>query len=240
MNELLIRLSAGEDVVNEVITHEIKLAQKLAHRFRIKYPNKKMDITSVALLALVRGVNTLQGDCKAEYIEPTLNRMIRNAIITFLNSDNLIPVPRGSKYDAEKRGEFIIMPLIFSIDRQASPLKESSHKTTNTFEIPDNTYCEMVAGKELREDFDCRLDKQEKQNLEARLKGLSLIEIATSRKCSPQFIGQLLKNMREKCYAVSIYSERESLLQGRWILQQRKAASKTNLPIESVYRPCAT
>ena len=231
MHELLVRLSAGEDVVNEVITHEIKLAQKLAHRFRVMYPNKQMDITSVALLALVRGVNSLRGGIEAEFIEPTLNRVIRNAIMTFLNNDKLIPVPRGSKYDANQRGEPIIEPSIFNINICGDD---------GDYEISDTTYREMLAGKELREHFDCVLDKREKELLEARLRGMSLCEIAISRGCSQQYVGQLLKEMRKKCYAISIYKEREGLLQRRWIFQFRKNESEESVPAESVCGACAT
>ena len=230
MHELLVRLSAGEDVVNDVIIHEMTLVMKLSHRFQIAYPRKQMDIISVALLALVRGVNLLYAENPtAEEIEPTLNVMIRNAILTFLNDDKLIPVPRSTKYDANQKGESIIEPSIFNINICGDE---------GDYEIRDNSYCEMMEGKELQEHYNCVLNQHDKEILEARLKGMSLKEIAISRGCSQQYVGQLLNKLRRKCYAISIHAEQEDILQRRWLLQRRKDTSKKIIHDESVHRTC--
>lgn len=239
MHELLIRLSAGNDVVNEVIVHEMSLAQKLAHKYRILFPYKKYDITSVALLALVRGVHELCGEVPAEDIEKFLNTRIRTAIITYLSKDKLIPIPRGSQYDATQHGEPIIPSKIFRIDSESTDA-ESGHHTGSTYEISDTTYCEMMAGIELREHFDCVLNEQEKQILEDRLRGLSQTEIAIGWGCTPQYIGQILKQIRKKCYGISIHKERENLLQGCRILQLSENTSEEVISTEPVCGACAT
>ena len=230
MHELLVRLSAGDDVVNDVIMMEIGLANKLAHRFRVSYPSKQMDITSVALLALVRGVNALRGEIEAQDIEPYLNIRIRTAITTFLSIDKLIPIPRGSQWTAAQRGDHFDEPSVFNIS--------NTGEDGSDYEISDNSYCEMIAGNELREQVDCILDEQEKEILEARLTGLSLIQIAEARGCSPQYVSQLLQKMRKKCYAISILSERQDPLQRCRVLQPREETSETLIQNESVRRTC--
>lgn len=232
MHDLLVRLSGGEDVVNEVIEMEIPLAEKLSWKYRSqkKYP-RDAEVLSIAYMAVVKGVNDLKGHIKPEHIEPTLNRRITNAILTFLSLDKLIPVPRASKFDAGQRGDPIVEKSIYNINVCGDEAD---------YEIADNTYTEMRDGKELQEYFDCVLNDLEKQIIQSVMRGLSNVAIAKGRGVSKQYIGEILRGIRQKCYAISICSGREDTLQGCGVLLPREESSQTLISDEYVRRTYAT
>lgn len=226
LQELLLRLSEGDDsVVNDIIELEVPLANKLAHRFRVQFPNKQMDITSVALVALVQGVHKLV-ECAIDSIEPTLNIIIRNAILDFLNDDNIIPISRRQRNRAIEKGCPIQEPRIWSLDVRTD--NDGHH------EISDDSYIEEIKVLELYHYFTFILTSDEKSILNQMIRGETQKEIAEGRGVSRSYINQIIKDIRKKCYAISIHSKWEDNVQRCRFLQRRQAASKAVLSTKPV------
>lgn len=203
MNKLFLQLVNGQNVVNDVIRDQMKLAKSLAWRFMIANPNRKEDVESTALIALVHGVNWIYNhpevNFTAESIQPFLNRTIRNAIIEFLNGDRMIPIARHTLHRYADLGTPIYRPSVFS-----------SHNLEHDrdYDVPDESYVHERNASEMQTDLEKHLTQMEKSVLNLRLKEYNQYEIAKIMDCSQSWINQIIVGIRDKYTTLSVCGKR--------------------------------
>lgn len=230
MDATLYRLVTGDDVINDVIIMETKLAIMLSTRFLVGRDfSKQQDIRAAALLGLVEGVHRISENhdqFQVKDVRPYLNRTITNTIIEFFRSDFIITIPSRTRRRAEEAGTPITPPKVFSI--HSNPDDDIAD-----FDIPDYRVDVQVDTNDLQAELLRRLSPLEKKVLELRLIDYNQSDIAKITDRSVQRISQVMLRIREKYDAIPTYFKRETILQRQRFLQSKIAGQEAVCEVRS-------